>query len=190
MTTTDHLTRTGPSWGPLTGPQPGVAPLPRRLPLVRVYPGDTRLWIVGAHGGSGESALAGLDETWTGCHHRWPQTLTGPRGCILTARTSTAGLLAAQAALTQWAGSAAGVAEVLGVVLFADAPGRLPRPLKDLAQVVAGGAPRAWLIPWIEAWRYAEPTTPHTCTPAVRTLVDHLRSLAAPAAPAHRSPLT
>ena len=82
-----------------------------------------------------------------------------------------------------------GTAEVLGVVLFADAPGRLPPPLKELAQVVVGGAPRSWLIPWIEAWRYAEPTTPDLCTPAVRTLVDHLRSLAAPAAPAP-SPLT
>lgn len=145
----------------LTGPgspQPLVAPV-EALPLVPVDPG-TALWVVGAHGGAGESTLAGLAEGWAGAGHGWPQPPQGRAAVLLCARTHVSGLLAAQAALRQWAGSGAGTVHLLGLVLLADAPGRLPKPLRDLAEVVAGGAPRVWTVPWVQAWRYAEADTP------------------------------
>src|SRR5690625_7783755 len=66
------------------------------------------------------------------------------------------GLLATQTAATKWASGAVDV-DLLGLVLVADAPGRLSRPLRDLARLVSGGLPRVWNLPWIEAWRLGEP---------------------------------
>jgi len=166
------------------GPQPGVSTPERRLPLRRFLQGP-RLWIVGAHGGSGETTLASLHEAWWPAGHCWPQGPTGTSGCVLTARTSADGLLAAQSALAQWAASGAGTARLLGLVLIADAPGKLPRPLRELACVVAGGAPRLWMMPWIEAWRLGAQPTPD-CVRGLSLLVDELNAVAASVVPTHQ----
>ncbi|MFN8185200.1 MAG: DUF6668 family protein [Candidatus Nanopelagicales bacterium] len=126
------------------------------------------MWVVGAHGGAGESTLAGLVDTWLPAEHSWPQS-TLPATCVLTARTSAAGLLAAQAALRQWAAGDTPVA-LAGLVLLADAPGRLPGPLRELAGLVAGGAPRCWSIPWIEQWRLGELHLTRDVTRLIRDL--------------------
>lgn len=172
--TADPVPVSGPS-----RPQPGVAAPSDALPIVR-RPGTAGLWVVGAHGGAGESSLASLDERWVASGHSWPvlQDLA-PCQCVVVARTSVRGLLAARTALTQWASSGIGPsARLVGLVLISDAPGKLPPPLRDLQTLVAGGAPRVWQVPWIEAWRLGEP--PASTTPsAVKKLVSDLRSLAA-----------
>lgn len=137
------------------------------LPVVAT-PCLADLWIVGAHGGAGESTVADLVDTWQAAGHAWPQR-PQPVSCVLTARTSAGGLLAAQAALRQWAAGDAPV-RLHGLVLIADAPGRLPRPLGDLAELVAGGAPRCWLLPWIQAWRFGDPQLPRPVTRLIREL--------------------
>lgn len=138
-------------------PQRRVTAPPSGLPHLVTADADL-LYVVGAHGGSGESTLAGLLEKASATEHRWPKTLSGEtRHAVLVARTSASGLLAAQAALRQWVSGAAIGAALHGLVLFADQPGRLPRELSDLAKMVAGGAPNAWRIPWIEAWRRGAP---------------------------------
>lgn len=181
MTSTlEQLLVTVRGWPTPSGPQPGI-----RRPLQGLgwrnvaRPGV--LFIVGAHGGAGEKTLASLDTGWLAAGHSWPQMINhNPANCVLTARTSATGLSAAQDTLAQWASSGAGTSRLLGLVLIPDAPGRLPRPLRDLAQVVAGGAPRCWTIPWVEAWRYGPPT-PETRPQAVRRLVDEIRTLKATA---------
>lgn len=152
-------------WVPSTDPDPlpvvtgPASPLPLMtappaLPI-RSTAEVATCWVVGAHGGSGESTLATLVENWRAADHEWPHTVpTSP--CLLVARTSADGLLAAQAAMAQWAAGDAPV-DLVGLVLLADAPGTLPRPLRELAALVAGGAPRHWSIPWIEQWRLGEP---------------------------------
>lgn len=181
MTTTlDQLLDTVRGWPAPDGPQPSV-----RRPLQglgwRKVARPGMLFIVGAHGGAGETTLAGLDDGWIATGHFWPQMIHHtPANCVLTARTSATGLTAAQDTLAQWASSGAGTSRLLGLVLIPDAPGRLPRPLRDLAHVVAGGAPRCWTIPWIDAWRYGPPT-PETTPAAVRKLADQLRTLQATA---------
>jgi hypothetical protein len=55
--------------------------------------------------------------------------------------------------MRQWAAGLVPSVEVLGLVVMADAPGRVPRSLRDLLQVVSGGVPRTWTVPWVEAWR-------------------------------------
>lgn len=168
----------------LTGPaepQPHVPATPGGLPA-RPMPGTAELWVVGASGGSGESTLAELVPTWEATDHAWPQvSQSAPATCVLTARTSVRGLLAAQAALTQWAGSRTDSSvQLLGLVLVADAPGRLPPPLRDLAKLVRGGAPRTWSVPWVEAWRLGVPVVESTPR-VVGRLVSQVSSLIGPA---------
>lgn len=145
-----------------TGPvdPPGYVPDSGALPL-HPQTGTATVWVVGAHGGAGETTVASLAPGWAGTGGSWPvlaPEVAAP-ACLLCARTSAAGLLAAQAALRQWAADGTGV-DLLGLVLLADAPGRLPAPLRDLSRLVAGGAPRVWSIPWVDAWRLGEPAVP------------------------------
>ncbi|GAA0439029.1 hypothetical protein GCM10010357_70540 [Streptomyces luteireticuli] len=84
----------------------------------------------------------------------WPALPGGhPARVVLVARSSVHGLTAAQQAARQWAAGAVPGAVLLGLVVVADAPGRLPRPLRDLHRLVTGGVPRTWTVPWWEAWR-------------------------------------
>lgn len=150
-----------PSTSGPTAPQRGV-PAPDRgdqLPI-RERRSQPAVWWLGAHGGSGESTLAALTPGWSAAAgHAWPRNANGtPTPVVIVARSNVAGLRAAQNALRQWA---AGLtpSNVLGLVVMADAPGRIPRVLRDLLAVVGGGGPRTWTVPWIDAWRLNEPTS-------------------------------
>ena len=123
----------------------------------------TWCWFVGAHGGAGESTLAALLPNAGAGEHRWPIHPDGDvPDVVLVARTSLTGLTAARAALTQWAAGGTPPVRLLGLVLMPDAPGRLPKPLRDLAEVVAGGVrDRAvWHLPWVEEWRTGDQAGP------------------------------
>jgi len=169
-----------PATGP-TAPQPHV-PMPGEALPVRRSHAAASLWVVGAHGGAGESTLAELDGSWRAAEHAWPELPTGAVApCVVVARTNVRGLLAARAALTQWAASGAGASvQLLGLVLVADAPGKLPPPIRDLAKVVSGGAPRVWSVAWVEPWRLGDAVTERVPRPLSK-LVSQLRSLAATA---------
>jgi len=134
------------------------------------------VWWVGVHGGAGESTLEQLFVGSRASDHSWPETATGvaPASVVLVARTHAHGLGAAQSAIREWA---AGEVEVLllGLVLIADAPGRLPRPLARLASLVCGGVPAAWSLPWIEAWRLGEPPAPDNAPRVARRLLVDLQ---------------
>jgi hypothetical protein len=148
--------RTVPTTGPTRPQAHASVPAPDRvdqLPL-RVPAKHAALWIVGAHGGAGESTIAGLDDLWDEGGHAWPG---GPeheqRAVVIAARSSAHGLLRAQAAAQQWAAGLVPGVTLLGLVVVADAPGKLPKPLRELRQLVAGAYPRVWDLPWIETWR-------------------------------------
>jgi hypothetical protein len=139
---------TGPA-----APQAGVVAPDRvdRLPSRPMERGHSLL-VVGAHGGAGESTLAALDPGWGAAGHAWPET-TGTVPVIVACRTHAYGLNAARFAAQQWASGAVPSVHLLGLVAIDDAPGRLPKPLRDLLKLAAGGYPRLWRIPWSEAWR-------------------------------------
>ena len=138
-------------------------------------------WWLGAHGGAGESTLEELFSGSRAAHHSWPLTAANlpPARVVLTARTHAHGLKAAQSAIREWA---AGDAQVLllGLVLIADAPGRLPHGLRQLSGLIAGGVPAVWSLPWIEAWRVGEPPAPHNAPKVVRRLLEDLRAVTEP----------
>lgn len=146
----------GPFVTKVTGPQSDVYPPQQGLGVVvPAIPAD--LWVVGAHGGAGESTMAALVEGWAETDHRWPDAPAA--ACVLTARTHARGLLRAQAALQQWASRGCPPVTLHGLILISDAPGPLPKPLRDLAAHVRGGSPRTWTIPWIPELRCDE--VPH-----------------------------
>ena len=108
-----------------------------------------------------------------------------PARVVLAARTNARGLRAAQSAIREWAGADARVL-LLGLVLIADAPGRLPHGLRQLAGLIGGGVPAVCSLPWIEAWRVGEPPAPHNAPKVVRQLLEDLRAMTETGPPAIR----
>jgi hypothetical protein len=165
---------TGPERPQLSVPAPDKVD---QLPTRRVRE-SAGLWIVGAHGGAGESTIAALVDAWRPAGQAWPTLESAePVSAVVVARTNVRGLTAAKAAAKQWASGLVPEVKLLGLVLVADAPGRLPRPLRDLSRVVSGGYPRAWQLPWVESWRLGDPIGLDAAPREVRRLVDDLNIL-------------
>ncbi|WP_146099566.1 DUF6668 family protein [Kineococcus xinjiangensis] len=159
-------------------------PRPDRLPRRPVAWGPA-LWVVGAHGGSAESTLAGLLPGAAAAGHAWPQPPGGPDvPVLLVARSDARGLRAAQHAATEWAAGVVAGVELLGLAVVADAPGKPPRPLRQFAALVAGGVPRLWHLPWVDAWRIGEQPVLAAAPGEFRRLAADLRSLVPPTAAA------
>lgn len=136
------------------------------------------VWFVGAHGGAGETTLAGLLPEAGEGDHRWPVHLDGSvPHVVLIARTSAAGLLAARTALAQWAAGDTPPVRLLGLVLSPDASGRTPKPLRQLAELVAGGVRptehrKVWHLPWVDEWRTGDQAGPKPTARLFRDIAD------------------
>jgi hypothetical protein len=139
----------------------------------RTVAGSAALWVTGAHGGSGESRIADLIGGARATGHCWPVLQDGakPR-VLLVCRADMRGLIAARSALTEWASGAAPAVDLLGLAVLADAPGKTPKPLRDFTTIVGGGAPRYWTLPWVEAWRHGESTSPPPAREYQRFITD------------------
>ena len=139
----------------------------------RTMSGSAALWIAGAHGGAGESRIADLLDGARVTDHCWPvlQDRSTPR-VLLACRADMRGLTAARSALTHWASGAAPELDLLGLAVLADAPGKTPKALRDFAAIVGGGAPRLWILPWVEAWRHGDSTTPPPAREYQRFITD------------------
>ena len=127
----------------------------------------TTLWWVAPHGGAGETTLAQLLPDSAAADHRWPIRPEGEDRpyVVLVARTHQSGLTTAQNAIREWASGSIPI-ELAGLVLVADAPGRLPKPLRALADLVAGGVSEVWRVPWIDAWRLGDITLDRAPSPS------------------------
>jgi hypothetical protein len=58
---------------------------------------------------------------------------------------------------------------------MADAPGRLPKEIRDFSRVVAGGVPHVWHFPWVDAWRYGHDVAPEDLPKEARTILEQVR---------------
>lgn len=143
-----------------TSPQNGVRVPDQadRLPQ-RQVPHPALVWFLGVTGGAGESTLAALTRGARAADHAWPMPDRGSQSrVVLVARTNYAGLRAAQRAAIEWASNYLGDRIRLdGLVLIPDAPGRMPKELRELVQLVGGGVPHVWTMPWVDAWRFGPP---------------------------------
>lgn len=142
-----------------------------RLPALTRPAGCWWAW-VGLHGGAGVTTLAravpgGADFGRLPGEEGWPALPV-----VAVCRSHAGGLEAAQ----RWAAWAAehGEVPVLGLVVTADAPGRLPRQLESMVRLISGGYPSLWRLPWVKAWRLGQPPTPANTPPAYRHLLKDL----------------
>ncbi|MFI1169403.1 hypothetical protein ACH4UM_39040 [Streptomyces sp. NPDC020801] len=85
---------------------------------------------------------------------RWPEPARGePRRIVLVGRTSARGLRSVSRALGALKeGRAPQGLDLLGVVLVADTPGRLPLGLLNRIRVLRS-VTHVHRVPWIPAWR-------------------------------------
>ncbi len=173
-----------------TGPQAGVVPLPatgHRMSRTVLTATASLCWL-GTHGGSGAGTLETLAPGSVALRGAWPALPPGPQTripVVLVARSHAEGLRTAQRAMTEWAAGLVDGVELLGLVVVADAPGRLPRPLRQLSRLVGGGVPACWELPWVEEWRRGAPPVLQDAPGAYRRLVaglaDRLEDAAGPA---------
>ena len=136
---------------------PGVEGLTVRRRIRRsTVDGAPRLWIVGAHGGAGTSTwshILGVGDAGAA----WPQHVNPSRSLniVVCCRSTVPGLRAAQDVAIEWAsGELPG--QLVGLVVGADAPGRLPRELREQLQITSGAFPRYTFVPWQAQWRFAK----------------------------------
>jgi len=116
-------------------------------------PGRRYAW-VGTHGGAGVSTLAAV----YGGHDSgrdWPAP-GAPTSVLLVARTHASGLFAARHALDVFRrGEHPPGLDLDAVVLVADAPGRLPRPLAQRIREIESTVD-VYRVPWVPAWRLGD----------------------------------
>ncbi|MDN3024746.1 DUF6668 family protein [Streptomyces sp. S.PB5] len=113
-----------------------------------------RFSFVGTHGGAGVSTLSvvygGHD-----CGREWPAP-DAPPSVLLVARTHASGLAAVLRTLEVFRrGEAPRGLDLDAVVLVADAPGRLPKPLAQRIKVIESVID-VYRVPWVPAWRLGD----------------------------------
>lgn len=142
---------------------PGVDGLTVRRRIRRsTVDGAPLLWTVGAHGGAGASTWARLLDAGD-ADAAWPQHVNPTRALsvVVCCRSTVAGLRAAQDVAIEW-GSGALPGQLVGLVVGADAPGRLPRELRDQLQITSGAFPHCIFVPWQAQWRFARESDVNT----------------------------
>ena len=175
MPSCPHLDQASPARGSWQAPQGSPVPIPPPAAVAAARPwapgvdgltvrrhirrstvdGAPRLWIVGAHGGAGTSTWARILNVGD-AGASWPQHVNPSRSLdiVVCCRSTAAGLRAAQDVGIEWA-SGALPGQLVGLVVGADAPGRLPRELRDQLQITSGAFPRYAFVPWQAQWRFA-----------------------------------
>lgn len=172
----------GPALKPTPGQVDPPAPQDRLLvhnqPPMPPPPGQPvpQWWWLGCHGGAGVSTLATLVPGGMQAGRAWPNPLLGgPSGVLLVCRSTYQGMTAASAAIRQWLAGGLPPVEVRGLIIMADAPGRLPRKLSAQRARLAGTVQRTFFVPWVEEWRFA-PAERDTAPKEIARLGQCLRS--------------
>jgi hypothetical protein len=117
------------------------------------------LWLLGTHGGSGARCLSAVLPGTRYAGRGWPVAVGGRERVVLVCRTSQRGLVSAQDHAREFRddGALRDRLDLLGVIVSADAPGRIPPALRRLERLLSGAVPILGEIPWQPAWRLAAP---------------------------------
>ncbi|MEV0853812.1 hypothetical protein [Nocardia fluminea] len=117
------------------------------LPTTRTHP--PAVAIVGAHGGAATSTLARWWAPAADCGQSWPGSVQTTQRVVVAARLCLPGLVACADRLREWhAGATPDGVEVVGVVLSAARPGRVPAPVRRYRAVIEDLADLVWEIGW------------------------------------------
>ncbi len=134
--------------------------------LVTASPAERGVWLLGAHGGSGARCLAAVLSGTRNAGKQWPAPTEGREQIALVCRSSQRGLSAAQDHARHFRdGELLQRLDLLGVIVSADGPGRVPPPLRRLEKLLSGAVPILGEIPWQPAWRLG-PAQPLAEAPA------------------------
>lgn len=190
---TETISRLRP-WGrhlELPAPKLVEAPTCPALPVRRwsTAGGWPAWWLVATHGGAGVTSLLRAGVGGQDGKGAWPQLATPPGESlavplvVLVARTSVSGLDSARKAARQHASGFtdeefAAPPRLAGLVLVADAPGKLPKPLAQRIQLVEGAFARVWHVPWLEEWRLADRDAELPAPPILSDFTTEMQQLA------------
>lgn len=119
------------------------------------------VWLLGTHGGSGVQCLASVLPHTRCAGKMWPAPgSSGRELVVLVCRGNHSGLSSAQEYARAYRDSdlATGL-RLLGVIVSADAPGRIPPPLRRLERLLSGAVPVLGHVPWEPNWRLGPPHT-------------------------------
>lgn len=129
-----------------------------RLPRIS-HADVSGVWLVGVHGGAGESSLAHvLGAREAGRAWPIPQHYAQRSSVVLVARTHSRGIESMRNALREIASGSVSSVDVAGVIFVRDAP-KLPADLRNEARIVASAAAASWWVPWIDSWRRTQTPT-------------------------------
>ncbi|MHC3473796.1 DUF6668 family protein [Streptomyces sp. 7R007] len=133
----------------------GPVAVPETAPPATPHAATARRYSwVGTHGGAGVTTLAAVYGGHD-CGRAWPGP-DDPPCVLLVARTHASGLAAVARTLDVFRrGQAPPGLDLDGVVLVADAPGRLPRPLEREVRAIESLVD-VYRVPWVPAWRLGE----------------------------------
>ncbi|MFC4503708.1 MULTISPECIES: DUF6668 family protein [Streptomyces] len=154
MRTTEE--RRGPEiW--LRGPVPAPEPAPGQVQVGGSHAavaGPRRFSWLATHGGAGATTLAAVYGGHD-CGRDWPGP-ADPPSVLLVARTHASGLESALRVLEVFRrGEAPRGLDLDAVVLVADAPGRLPRPLVQRVRIIESVID-VYRVPWVNDWRLGD----------------------------------
>jgi hypothetical protein len=114
---------------------------------------EGRWWWLGLHGGAGVTTLCAAVPGGVDAGGVVPPTDGVHRPPVLcVVRSHAGGLRRAQERAPWWRDHAADH-DLVGLVVVADAPGLVPKPLGQLLRLTAGGWPKVWRLPWVHPWR-------------------------------------
>ena len=110
------------------------------------------VWLVGAHGGAGTTSLAHAIAAFGDAGQQWPAEDEFP-WTVIVARTTREGLEAAHDTALQAQAGKCGDCKVLGVILVADAPGKMPKAIEQRMTVLERVVPTIWTVDYHSSWR-------------------------------------
>lgn len=181
-------------------PRPDVFPSPAALRGTHAgrigNPFLTDSWfLLGAHGGAGASVLARLSATafeqepepgpeqdrggvGVDAGQLWPDpTLERTGAVVVVSRTTVSGLTKARDLAAQYlAGGAPPGTALLGVVLVADQPGKLPTPIATSVGLLDGVFARTWHVPYVPQYRLLGPTSTPPVHPLIADVLTDIRA--------------
>lgn len=161
-------------------PVSAVEPVPPRTSVAAASGPRQRTWLFGVHGGSGARCLASVLSGTRSSNGSWPASAAGRGRVVLVCRSSHRGLSAAQEYARQFRDrDLRQHLDLLGVVVTAAAPGRVPPALRRLERLLTGAVPLLGEVPWQPAWRLGPPQA-YTEPPGWLTTLQHRIAAAVP----------